>query len=134
MRETLPNNNKSFIILNQLISKNHYEGSISKTRIEFVRKKFRPNCYRVIRVLNDENKFVLRFDYKFPMNIAAKVTVVFGIFVSIISLVKGNWLFALAFFVIPFAFIFLTFHSKKNKEIELFTSKFLELYNSEYEN
>jgi hypothetical protein len=137
MTETISNNEKSFNILNKLILNGFYDGNISPNRIEFERKKF-PSIlsvsnHRIIGILNDENKFELSFDFKFPLNIAVKVAIGIGIIFSIVSLAYGNWFLPIPFFIIPFLITYIDFKLKKKKEINMLTSKFLELYNSEYE-
>ncbi|MFC7445288.1 hypothetical protein C7H62_0507 [Mesoflavibacter sp. HG96] len=137
MTETISNNEKSFNILNKLILNGFYDGNISPNRIEFERKKF-PSIlsvsnHRIIGILNDENKFELGFDFKFPLNIAVKIAIGIGIIFSIVSLAYGNWLLPIPFFIVPFLITYIDFKIKKKKEINLLTSNFLELYKSEYE-
>ncbi len=136
MTETISNNEKSFNILNKLILYGFYDGNISPNRIELNRKCGLFNSggnHRIIGILNNENKFELDFDFKFPMNIAVKVAIGIGIIFSIVSLVYGNWFLPIPFFILPFLIIYIDFKLKKKKEINLLTSKFLELYKSEYE-
>lgn len=137
MKKTISNNEKSFNILNKLILNGFYDGTISPYRIEFERKKFPSflsvSNHRIIGVLNNEDKFELDFDFKYPMNIAPKIAIGIGIIFSIISLLYGYWFLPIPVFIIPFMVFFIDFRLKKNKEINLFTSKFLELYISEYE-
>lgn len=136
MIETISNNEKSFNILNKLILNGFYDGNISPNKIELNRKKGLFNSggnHRIIGILNSENKFELDFDFKFPMNIAVKIAIGIGIVFSIISLVYRNWFLPIPFFIIPFLITYVDFKLKKKKEINLLTSKFLELYKSEYE-
>jgi hypothetical protein len=136
MKETISNNEKSFNILNKLILNGFYYGNISPNRFELSRKYGLFNSsgnYRIIGILNDENRFEIEFDFKSPMNVAVKIAIVIGIVFSIISLAYGNWILPIPFFIIPFLFIYFDFKLKKKKEISLLTSKFLELYKSEYE-
>ena len=136
MTETISNNEKSFNILNKLILNGFYDGNISPNRIELNRKYGLFNSggnHRIIGILNSENKFELNFDFKFPMNIAVKITIGIGIVFSIISLAYGNWFLPIPFFIIPFLITFFDFRLKKKKEINLLTSKFMEIYKSEYE-
>ncbi|MGX1928873.1 hypothetical protein [Flagellimonas sp. 2504JD4-2] len=136
MTETISNNEKSLNILNKLILNGFYEGNISPNRIELSRKyglfSWSYN-HRIIGILNSENKFELVFDFKFPMNIAVKVAIGIGIIFTIVSLIYGNWFLPIPFFILPFLIIYIDFKLKKKKEITLLTSKFLELYKSEYE-
>ena len=137
MRETILNNKKSFNVFNKWILNGFYSGTISPDRIEFEREKtpsiLTVNNYRIIGTLNSENKFELDFDYKFLMNIMVKFAIGLGLVFSIVSLINGNWFLPIPFFIISFLIMFIDFKLKKKKEIELFTSKFLELYNSKYE-
>jgi len=136
MTETISNNEKSFNILNKLILNGFYDGHISPNRIELNRKKGLFNSgdnHRIIGILNRDNKFELDFDFKFPMNVAVKIAIGIGIVFSIVSLIYGNWLLPIPFFIVPFLIIFIDFKLIKKKEISLLTSKFLELYVSEYE-
>ena len=137
MTETISNNEKSFNILNKLILNGFYNGSISPNRIEFERKKFpsflHTSQYRIIGILNSENKFELDFEFKSPMNIVSKIAIGIGIVFSIVSLTYGNWFLPIPFFIIPFLIMYIDFKLKKKKEISLLTSKFLELYKTEYE-
>ena len=136
MTETILNNEKSFNILNQLILNGFYDGNISPNRIELNRKYGLFNSggnHRIIGILNAENRFELDFDFKSPMNIAVKIAIGIGIVFSIISLAYGNWFLPIPFFIIPFLITYIDFKLKKKKEISLLTSKFLELYKSEYE-
>ena len=123
MTETISNNEKSFNILNKLILNGFYDGNISPNRIEFERKKF-PSIlsvsnHRIIGILNDENKFELGFDFKFPLNIAVKIAIGIGIIFSIVSLAHGNWLLPIPFFIVPFLITYIDFKIKKKKEINL---------------
>ena len=136
MTETISNNEKSFNILNKLILNGFYDGNISPNRIELNRKNGLFNSggnHRIIGILNSENKFELDFDFKFPMNVAVKIAIGIGIVFSIISLAYGNWFLPIPFFILPFLITFIDFRLKKKKEINLLTSKFLEIYKAEYE-
>ena len=129
MTETISNNEKSFNILNKLILNGFYDGNISEKKIELNRKiglfNYGSN-HRIIGVLNNENKFELNFDFKFPLNIISKVVIGIGIIFSIATLVNGNWFLIIPFFIVPFLIIFIDFKLKKKKEIKILTSKFLE--------
>ena len=137
MRETISNNTKSFNILNKLILNGFYDGNLSPNRFELERKKatslLSANNYRIVGILNNVNRFELGFDFKFPINIAVKISIGIGIIFSIVSITYGYWYLPIPFFVIPFLIAFINFQLKKKKEINLLTSKFLELYKTEYE-
>jgi hypothetical protein len=132
MKQTITKNDKAFKILNQLILNGFYNGSISPEKFELTPTRF-INNHRIIGILNNDNKFELKFDYKYTMNIASKFTIGIGLLFSIISLIKGNWLFPIFFFIIPFLIAYIAFKVKERKEIQLFTSKFLEFYKTAFE-
>ena len=137
MTETISNNEKSFNILNKLILNGFYDGDIGPNRFELSRKQGLFNSggnHRIIGILNNENKFELDFAFKSPTNKISKIAIGIGIFFSIVSLTYGNWFLPIPFFIIPFLITFIDFKLKKKKEINLLTSKFLELYKSEYDN
>ena len=136
MTETISNNEKSFNILNKLILNGFYDGKIGPKRIELNRKYGLFNSggnHRIVVILNDENKFELDFDFKSPINIAVKIAIGIGLAFSITSLFYGKWFLTIPFFIVPFLITYIDFKLKKKKEITLLTSKFLELYKSEYE-
>ncbi|NHF61627.1 hypothetical protein FK220_019940 [Flavobacteriaceae bacterium TP-CH-4] len=136
MKETISNNEKSLNILNKLILNGFYDGNISPNRIELNRKYGLFNSggnHRIIGILNSENKFELDFDFKKSMKVPVKIAMGIGIIFSIVSLVKGKWFLAIPFFIVPFLITFIDFKLKRKKEIDLLTSKYLELYKSEYE-
>ncbi len=136
MTETISNNEKSFNILNKLILNGFYDGNISPNKIELIRKYGIFNSggnHRIIGILNSENKFELNFDFKFPLNVIVKVAIGIGFIFSLLSLVYGNWFLAIPFFILPFLITYIDFKLRKKKEINLLTSKFLELYKAEYE-
>ena len=136
MKETISNNEKSLNILNKLILNGFYDGNISPNRIELNRKYGLFNSggnHRIIGILNSENKFELDFDFKKSMKVHVNIALGIGIIFSIISLVKGKWFLAIPFFIVPFLIIYIDFKLKKKKEINILTSKFLELYKTEYE-
>jgi len=132
MKQTITKNDKAFKILNQLILNGFYKGSISPEKFELTPTRF-TNSHRLIGILNKENKFELKFSYKYPMNIVSKVAIGIGILVSIISLSKGNWLIPMLLFIIPFLIEYIGFKIKEKKEIDIFTSRFLEFYKMKYE-
>ena len=66
-----------------------------------------PNNHRLIGILNDTGNYDLKFDYKSPMNILAKVLL-------------GLILLA-------------DFKLKEKKEINLFTDKLLKYHKTEYD-
>ncbi|WP_257014158.1 hypothetical protein [Winogradskyella undariae] len=91
-----------------------------------------PNNHRLIGILNDTGNYDLKFDYKSPMNILAKVLLGLGILISIISLIKGNWILPIVF--VFFGMILLVdFKLKEKKEINLFTDKLLKYHKTEYD-
>ena len=136
MTETISNNEKSLNILNKLILNGFYDGNISSNKFELKRKKGLFNSggnYRIVGILNSENKFELKFDFNFPMNITVKIAFGIGIVFTIISFTYyGNWFLPIPFFIVPFLIIIINFKVNKKKEISLVASKFMELYKLEY--
>ncbi|WOD44115.1 hypothetical protein [Hwangdonia lutea] len=130
MKQIITKSNKNAHILNQLILNGFYNGYIGPEKFELMRNRF-PNNYRLIGTLNEDGNYDLRFGYKHPMNIAAKFLLAFGVFISLISLIKGNWMLPLALAVFGFIF-FIGFKLQEKKEINLFTNKLLEFHKTEY--
>lgn len=118
-------------ILNKLITAGLYTGYIGPEKFELRRNHF-PNNHRLIGILNEHEKYEVKFDFKFPMNIAAKILLALGILVSVIAGIKGNWFLPLSIVVMGILLL-VDFKLKQKKEIDLFTNKFLELYQREYE-
>lgn len=131
MRQTIKKNDKNLKILSKLIANGFYNGYVGTEKFELMRNRF-PNNHRIIGILNDTDNYDLRFDFKSPMNILAKVLLALGILVSIISLIKGNWILPIIFIV--FGLIMLAdFKIKEKKEINLLTDKLLEFHKNEYD-
>ena len=130
MKQTITKSDKNLKILNKLIMNGFYNGYIGSEKFELMRNRF-PNNYRLIGILNDDGNYDLKFDYKPPMNIAAKFLLVFGILISLISLLKGNWLLPVASVVFGLIF-FAGYKLEEKKEINLFTDKLLEFHKAEY--
>ncbi|PKQ44778.1 hypothetical protein [Confluentibacter flavum] len=130
MRQTLTKNDKSLKILNLLIVNGFYSGFVESEKFELHRNHF-PNNQRIIGILNENGKYVVKSDLKFPTNIAAKTLLIFGILTSIILLIKGNFLIPV-FFVIGAIIFTLVIKFNSQKEIDLFTNKFLEFDKMEY--
>jgi hypothetical protein len=106
-----------------------YNGYIGTEKFELMRNRF-PNNHRLIGILNDAGNYDLKFDFKSPMNILAKILLALGILISIILLIKGNWILPIVFVV--FGLIMLAdFKLKQKKEINLFTDKLLEFHKAE---
>ncbi|MET2985322.1 hypothetical protein [Aureibaculum conchae] len=130
MKQTITKNDKNLKILNKLITNGFYKGYVKAEKFELKRNYF-PNNYRILGILNEENKYVVKFDFDSMMSVNAKILMILGVIVSIIMLIKGNW-------IIPFVFIVswliavIGFKMKGKKEMELFTNKFLEFYKNEY--
>lgn len=82
MKQTISNNEKSINILNKLILNGFYDGIISPNRFDLNRKYgiFKSGGhYRIIGILNGDNKFELAFDFKSSMKIVVKVATGTGI-------------------------------------------------------
>lgn len=131
MRQTIKKNDKNLKILSNLIANGFYNGYVGTVKFELMRNRF-PNNHRIIGILNDTGNYDLKFDFKSPMNILNKILLGLGILVSIISLIKGNWILPIGFIV--FGFIMLAdFKIKEKKEINLLMDKLLEFHKNEYD-
>jgi len=131
MKQTITKNDKSLKILNKLIANGFYNGYVGPEKFELLRNHF-PNNHRIIGILNDDGKYDVNFDFKYPMNIAAKVLLGFGILMTVISIVKGDWLIPIVS-ALTGLFIITGFKVRQRKEIERFTNKFLEFDKAETE-
>ncbi|WP_303316423.1 hypothetical protein Q4Q34_06350 [Flavivirga abyssicola] len=132
MRRTITKSDKNLKILNKLITSGFYNGYVGVDKFELTPNRF-TNNHRLIGVLNDSENYDLKFDLKFPMNVAAKLLLGFGILTSIIMLIIGNWLFPIFFFIIPFLIFYIAFKVNEKKEIGLFTDKLLEFHKTEFD-
>ncbi len=130
MKQIITKSDQNIKILNKLVVNGFYNGYIGTEKFELMRNRF-PNNYRLIGILNGDGNYDLKFDYKPPMNIAAKFLLVFGILISLISLFKGNWVLPVALIVFGLIF-FIGFKLEEKKEVNLFTDKLLEFYKAEY--
>ncbi|WP_040252052.1 hypothetical protein [Psychroserpens mesophilus] len=126
MRQTITKSDKNLRILNKLIVSGFYNGYIGTEKFELMRNRF-PNNHRVIGIVNDTGNYDLKFDFKSPMNILAKVLLGIGILISIILLIKGIWILPIVFVVFGLI-LFADFKLKEKKEINLFTDKLLEFH------
>lgn len=132
MKQTITKSDKNLKILNKLIVNGFYNGYVGTEKFELLRNHF-PNNHRLIGNLNDIGNYDLKFDFKSPMNIVMKLLLAFGILISLIFLIKGNWL-VLIIIIIVFGLIILTdFKLKEKKEIRVFTDKLLEFHKYEYD-
>jgi hypothetical protein len=129
MRQTITNSDKNLKILNKLIVNGFYNGYEGTEKFELNRNHF-PNNHRLIGILNDVGNYELKFDFKSPMNILAKILLGLGILISFISLIKGNWIIPIVFIVIGII-MFTDFKLKQKKEINIFTNKLLEFHKAE---
>ena len=124
MRQTITKSEINLKILNKLIANGFYNGYVGTEKFELLRNRF-PNNHRLIGILNDTGNYDLKFDFKSPMNIMAKILLGLGILISIISLFKGNWVLPIVFIVLTLIMV-ADFKIKEKKEIKLFTNKLLE--------
>jgi hypothetical protein len=131
MKQTISKNEKSLNILNKLVLNGLYNGSFESERFELKRNHF-PNNYRLIGILNEDEKFEIISNFSDGMNLAAKFALIFGVITSIISLYKGNWIIPILLTVCGII-TYTGFKLKGKKEIELLTNKFLEFYKMEYD-
>ena len=90
MRQTITKSDKNLKILNKLIVNGYYNCFVGTEKFELMRNHF-PNNHRLIGILNDTGNYDLKFDFKSPMHILAKVLLGLGILTSIISLINGSW-------------------------------------------
>ncbi|MCO7185748.1 hypothetical protein NH341_09940 [Tenacibaculum sp. XPcli2-G] len=108
-----------------------YNGYIGTEKFELMRNRF-PNNHRLIGIVNDLGNYDLKFDFKSPINILAKVLLGLGILISIISLIKENWILPIVFVVFGLI-MFADFKLKEKKEINLFMDKLLEFHKTEFD-
>ncbi|WP_431472165.1 hypothetical protein I5168_00890 [Nonlabens sp. SCSIO 43208] len=131
MRQTITKSDKNLRILNKLIVNGFYNGYIGTEKFELMRNRF-PNNHRLIGIVNETDNYDLKFDFKPPMNILAKILLGLGILISIISLIKGNWILPIVFVVFGLI-MFADFKLKEKKEINILTDKLLEFHKTEYD-
>ncbi|WP_324027818.1 hypothetical protein QSV08_07695 [Maribacter sp. BPC-D8] len=131
MKQTITKNDKSLKILNKLIANGFYNGYVGPEKFELLPNHF-PNNHRIIGILNDDEKYDVKFDFIYPMSIAAKVLLGFGVLMTGISILKGDWRILLAS-VVTGLVIITEFKIKQRKEIKRFTNKFLEFDKAESE-
>ena len=91
MRQTITKSDKNLKILNKLIMNGFYTGYIGPEKFELMPKRF-TNNHRLIGLINENGNYDLKFDFKWPMNIAGKVLIRFVILTIIVSLINGNWI------------------------------------------
>ena len=133
MKETITKNKKSLSILNKLIQNQYYNGFVESEKFELTRNDF-PSNYKLIGTLNDNEKFIISSSLKIGMFLSTKILAIIGIILSMTSfiLMRKYWIVFTIIFVFSLV-IYLGTKIKGQKEIKLLTSKFLELYKSEYE-
>ncbi|WP_458627086.1 hypothetical protein [Winogradskyella sp. PC D3.3] len=133
MTETISNTKKSLNILNKLIQSGHYNGLIESRKFELTRNIF-PNNYKLLGTLNDNGKFELKSTLKIGMLTSGKILAIIGIILSMTSFMLMNKYWVVFTIILVFTIaVYLGTRFKGQKEIRLLTSKFLELYKSEYE-
>jgi hypothetical protein len=129
MKQTITKNDKSLRILNKLINNGFYKGYVGAEKFELKRNYF-PNNHRIFGVLNDEMKYEVTSGFEKLMKINANIALILGVIMSIVFVIKGNWIMSLL--IILFGLIFMIiFKLKEKNELELFTNKFLEFYKIE---
>lgn len=129
MRQTIKNSHKNLKILNKLIVNGFYNGYVGTEKFELMRNHF-PNNHKLIGILNDVGNYELKFEFKSPMNILAKVLLGLGILISFISLIKGNWIIPIVLIVVGII-MFMAFKFKQKKEMNIITNKLLEFHKAE---
>jgi len=130
MKKTISKNEKSVNILNKLVRNGLYNGTVESARFELKRNHF-PNNYKLIGILNEDEKFEIISKFPDGMNLAVKFILFSGLITSLISLYKGNWIIPILLTVCGII-TYIGFKFKGKKEIELLTNKFLEFYKMEY--
>lgn len=124
MRQTITKTEKNIMFLNKIIVEGFYKGFIENDKFELMPNNF-PNNHRIMGNLNENGSYVLKFDYKSPMNFLAKLLFGLGILVSIISLIFGFWILPIVFLFF-FLIVFADFKLKEKKEINLLLEKLLD--------
>ena len=135
MKQTITVNERSINILNKLVLNRHYSGTITPLRFEFERKNGLLNNtgnYILTGNVNSDREYELDLELRFPMNYIKNFLIVFGILFSIVSLIFQYWYLPILFVAVPFTVYYINFKLRRKKEIDHFTSKFLELYKLEY--
>ncbi|MFL1013407.1 hypothetical protein [Flavisericum labens] len=90
------------------------------------------NNHRIIGILNEQEKYEIKFDFENLMSIHAKIALILGVIFSIVMLIKGNWIIPILLIVVGLIIV-TSFKIKGKKEMEIFTSKYLEFYKTEYD-
>lgn len=131
MKQTITKSDKSIKTLNRLVSNGFYKGFVESEKFELKRNNH-VNNFRIIGILNDHEKFEVKFDFDSQMCNSIKILLILGIIFSVVSVFKENYIIPTLFSVIVLISL-IAFKLKEKKEIELFTNKFLEIHKTEYD-
>lgn len=117
---------ENFQVLNKLVELNQYTGNIFVEKFELARNTFLNN-FRIIGDSKEHrDKFIIRCDFKFPMNLAFKVLLFLTALSILFSLINAQFILALSIVLITLIFL-LVRNIKSNKEKMLFSNRFYEL-------
>lgn len=127
MRQTITKNEKSLKTLSELISRGFYRGVINDSGFELYRINSNAK-YWIIGNINNEGKFELTSEFRFPMSILVWAFIITWIIITSILISKSKWFESFYFFtILLFGIVYYLF--ERRKEIERFTSNFLKFYN-----
>lgn len=94
----LYNNKKTLKVLNELILRGYYKGSLKPDGFALKREYF-PNNFQITGKLNQANHFEISSTYSWPMNILGVILAFCGVVFCSIQLLTGNWILSLAILV-----------------------------------
>ncbi|MCL6264878.1 hypothetical protein [Flagellimonas myxillae] len=130
MKQTITKTPENLEILYKLVANGFYQGSVEPHKFELVGKH--ASNYRIIGVLNNEGKYVVKVDAKFSHNISQKILLALGISACIILLIKRNWIIPLLIAIMGLASLAST-RSIKKRELDKFMDRFT-TFNKHQEN
>lgn len=129
MKQVITKTPKNVLILHKLISSGLYKGFVGPKGFELTRKSF-PTNFGITGILYENGKYIVKSNFIKPLNYFEKIFNLIGILISIgILIFKSNWVILLLYFGLRLI-SYLYIKVKREKEIELFTIKFLEFKNS----
>lgn len=125
MKDSIPKNPQSTSILNKLISNGHYKGIVGSDSFELKRNHF-PNNFGIYGVLAENKRFQIKADFTKPMKYLVKIFDIMGILIGLfLAFIKSNWIVVIIYFVVRLiSYVYV--NAKSEKEIRMFSSKFLE--------
>ncbi|MEX0363111.1 MAG: hypothetical protein AB3N10_19205 [Allomuricauda sp.] len=128
MQQTITKNPENLEILYKLVANGFYQGSVESTKFELVGKH--STNYRIVGKLSGKEKFVVKAEPKFSHNISQKIMLALGSSACLILLVKRNWIIPLLIAIMGLASLATT-RSKKKRELDRFTDRFLDFVKQE---